>query len=81
MEQNVSSTLPMLPGSFRVQHNAAATGKEARDSSAADADPVAPRTVARTVAKNYHSARKDKERLGQRQAIVRASGCFDVEEE
>lgn len=79
VEINVPSTLPLLPGSFRLQHDSAATGKEIDDSRAADASPVAPRTVARTVTGNYESAREDKERLEELQAIVRASGCFDFD--
>jgi hypothetical protein len=81
VEQNVPSTLPLLPGSFRVQHDAAATGQEVDDSRAADAAPVAPRTVAGTITRNYESARSDKERLEEMQAIVRASGCFEFEGE
>lgn len=81
VETNVPSTLPLLPGSFRVQHDAAATGEEIDDSSAADAAPVAPRSVAGTITHNYKSARGDKERLEEIQAIIRASGCFDFEEE
>jgi hypothetical protein len=80
VEQNVPSTLPLLPGSFRVQHDAAATGEETDDSRTADAAPVAPRAVATTITRNYESARSDKERLEEMQAIVRASGCFEIEE-
>lgn len=79
VEINVPNTLPMLPGSFRVQHDAAATGQEIDRAGAADADPVAPRTVARTLTRNYADARSDKQNLEELQAIVRASGCFEVE--
>lgn len=78
VEKHVPITLPMLPGSFRLQHDAAATGKEIDDSSPPDADPVAPRTVATTTARNYISAREDKANLEELQAIIRASGCFDI---
>jgi hypothetical protein len=81
VEINVPSTLPMLPGSFRLQHDAAAAGKETDDTGAADADPVAPRTVAKTLTRNYADARSDKQNLEELQAIVRASGCFDTEGE
>lgn len=81
VETNVPTTLPMLPGSFRVQHDAAASGQENDNTGAADAAPVAPRTVAKTVTRNYADARSDKERLEELQAIVRASGCFDIEGE
>lgn len=80
VEQNVPSTLPLLPGSFRVQHDAAATGEEIDDSRTADAAPVAPRTVASTITRNYKSARSDKERLAELQEVVRASGCFELEQ-
>lgn len=79
VETNVPNTLPLLPGSFRVQHDADATGEEIVDSRTADARPVAPKDVARTVSANYADARSDKERLRELQAIVRASGCFDLE--
>jgi hypothetical protein len=81
VDANVPSTLPLLPGSFRVQHDSAATGKEIDDSRSADDSPVAPRTVAKTVSRNYADARSDKERLAELQAIIRASGCFDIEGE
>lgn len=81
VETNVPSTLPLLPGSFRVQHDAAATGEEINDSSAVDAAPVAPRTVAKTVSRNYANARSNQADLEELQAIVRASGCFDIEGE
>jgi hypothetical protein len=80
VDKNVPDTLPMLPGSFRVQHDAAAAGKEIDDSGAVAAAPVAPRAVARTVTANYADARSDKANLTELQAIVRASGCFEVEE-
>lgn len=80
VDKNVPDTLPMLPGSFRVQHDAAAAGKEIDDSSAVDAAPVAPRAVARTVTTNYTDARSDKANLAELQAIVRASGCFELDD-
>lgn len=80
VEKNVPTSLPMLPGSFRVQHDTAATGQETDDTGAADAAPVSPRTVAGTVTRNYAAARSDKANLAELQAIVRASGCFDIEE-
>lgn len=74
------STLPMLPGSVRVLHDAAATGQEIDSSSAANASPVSASTLTATAARNYIAARKDQAALEELQAIVRASGCFDVEE-
>lgn len=76
--QHVPLTLPLLPGTFRVLHDAAASGQAVDDSRALDADPVAPRTVARTLASNYADARADKANLEELQAIIRASGCFAV---
>jgi hypothetical protein len=81
VDKNVPSTLPLLPSSFRVLHDAAAAGQKIDDTAKVDADPVAPGTVAKTIARNYQSAREDKTNLEDLQAIVRASGCFTVEGE
>lgn len=72
--------LPLLPPAFRVLHDAAASGKAPDDSAAPDAAPVAPRTVARTIAGNYADARRNAETLAELQAVVSASGCFDLEQ-
>lgn len=80
VEKYVPNSLPMLPGDFRVYHDAAAAGEEINDSKRADAAPVAPKAVAVTNAENYDSANYDKQRLAALQEMVRASGCFDVEE-
>lgn len=74
------SSLPLLPGSVRVLHDAAATGQEIDDSSAANAAAVPSSHLAATSARNYTAARKDQRALEELQAIVKASGCFDVEE-
>lgn len=81
VDKNVPSTLPMLPGGFRLLHDAAAAGQKIDDTAKADADPVAPGTVAKTIARNYQSGREDKTNLEDLQAIVRASGCFAIEGE
>lgn len=81
VEKYVPNTLPVLPGDFRLFHDAAAAGQEIDDSRRADAAPVAPKDVARTLAHNYADANYDKQRLEALQAIVKASGCFDVEGE
>lgn len=51
----VSSDLPLLPGGFRLLHDAAAGGylPAAPDPSGPQPAPVAPGTVAATVANNY----------------------------
>lgn len=74
-------SLPLLPGSVRVLHDAAATGQEIDDSSAANASPVAVADLASTTARNYIAARSNERDLEELQAIVRVSGCFDLEEE
>jgi hypothetical protein len=76
VEKYVPSSLPMLPGDFRLYHDAAAAGQEIDDSKRADAAPVAPKDVAVTLAENYAEARYDQGRLTALQEIVRASGCF-----
>lgn len=73
-------SLPLLPGSVRVLHDAAATGQKIDDSSAAHASPVAVKDLAATTIANYSAARSDQAALEELQAIVRASGCFDIEE-
>lgn len=75
VEKYVPSTLPLLPADFRVYHDAAAAGvpiPAAGDTARADAAPVAPTTVAATIADNYAACRYDQERLEALQAIVRA---------
>lgn len=80
VDRYVPNSLPMLPGDFRLYHDAAAAGTPIDDSRRADAAAVAPRAVAVTVAENYASSNYDKQRLEALQQIVRASGCFDVGE-
>lgn len=80
VERNVPNSLPLLPGSFRLQHDSAATGEEIDDSGATAGAPVAPKDVAKTLSFNYADARSDKERLSELQEIVKASGCFDLGE-
>lgn len=80
VDKYVPNSLPVLPGDFRLYHDAAAAGTEIDDTRRADAAPVAPRAVAVTVAENYAGSNYDKQRLAALQQIVKASGCFDVEE-
>lgn len=73
VENVVPNTLPMLPGDFRVLHDAAAAGvalPEVGDPARADAAPVAPATVAATVAGNYAGCRYDQGRLEALQKII-----------
>jgi len=79
-DQYAPSTLPLLPGSVRVFHDAAATGQKIDDSRTASAVPVPASHLAITSARNYTIARRDQATLEELQAIVKASGCFDVEE-
>ncbi len=70
----VSTDLPVLPAGMRVLHDAAATGRalsETPDSGGADAAPVTPQDLARTVAENYASCREDQGRLEALQGIIR----------
>ncbi|MFC7518681.1 hypothetical protein ACFQUU_27090 [Herbaspirillum sp. GCM10030257] len=78
VEKYVPNSIGMLPGGFRVYHDAAAAGEAPDDSSRADAAAVAPQVVAVTIAENYADSNYDKQRLEALQAIVRASGCFVV---
>lgn len=71
VEKYVPNSLPMLPGDFRLYHDAAAAGQEIDDSRRADAAPVAPKTVAVTVAENYAACLYDQQRLEALQTIVR----------
>lgn len=71
VDKYVPNTLPMLPPGFRVYHDAAAAGKAPVDPAGTDAAPVAPSTVAATLAINYANCRYDQERLEALQAIVR----------
>jgi hypothetical protein len=73
----IPHNLPMLPPEFRVLHDAAATGK-VDDPTALAGTPVAAKTVARTLADNYTDARSNAATLEELQAVVRASGCFDL---
>jgi hypothetical protein len=80
VEEYAPASFPPLPGSFRVWHDAAAAGETLDDTGRVDAAPVPLKQTAATVAGNYADANYDKQRLEALQAIVRASGCFDLEE-
>lgn len=71
VEQYAPVTAPMLPGSFRVWHDAAATGQALDDTGGADAAPVALKAVATSVQSNYAACRYDQDRLEALQTIVR----------
>ena len=71
VEKYVPNTLPMLPGGFRLLHDAAAEGVTVDGTSGVDAAPVAPSVVAKTVADNYADCRADQDRLEALQAIVK----------
>jgi hypothetical protein len=65
--------LPVLPGSFRVLHDAAASGSELPedgDSSGIDAATFSVETLAETVVENYRSCREDRARLEGLQGMV-----------
>ena len=65
--------LPVLPGSFRVLHDAAARGSELPedgDSSGIDAATVSVETLAETVVENYRACREDRARLEGLQGVV-----------
>ena len=69
----VPTDLPVLPGSFRVLHDAAASGSELPedgDSSGIDAATVSVETLAETVVENYRSCREDRARLEGLQGMV-----------
>lgn len=71
----VPSDLPVLPAAVRVLHDAAATGRalpEDRDTALADAAPVTPQDLTRTVAENYASCREDQLRLEALQGVLKA---------
>jgi hypothetical protein len=80
VEEYAPSTHPHLPGTFRLWHDAAATGEALDGASGADAPSVPLKEAARTVAENYADARYDQQRLEALQQIVKDSGCFDVGE-
>lgn len=60
-----------LPAGWRVLHDAAASGRAASTSDAADAQPVAPDAAAATVAANYGTCRETSEQLIALQQWVR----------
>ena len=69
----VPTDLPLLPGSFRVLHDAAARGSElpeAGDSSGINAATVSVETLAETVVENYRACREDRARLEGLQGVV-----------
>lgn len=69
----VPSDLPVLPGPFRVLHDAAATGSplpEAGGPSGVDAAAVAARDLAATLSENYARCHSDQQRLRALQEIL-----------
>lgn len=74
VETYVPTSLAVLPGSFRVYHDAAATGErlpDTSDSARINAFTVSPQQVAITVAENYAACHYDQQRLEALQEIVR----------
>ena len=71
VDRYVPSTLPMLPGSFRLYYDAAVAGKDIDDSGLSNAAPVAPKDVGRNAAENYATCRDDQDRLSALQDIIR----------
>jgi hypothetical protein len=71
VEKYVPNTLPMLPGDFRLYHDAAAAGEAVDDSRRADAAPVAPKDVAQTISENYAACLYDQQRLGALQQVIK----------
>ena len=70
----VPSDLPVLSGSFRVLHDAAASGRalpEAGDSSRTDAASVTAQELAVTLVDNYAACREDRGRLEALQRVMR----------
>jgi hypothetical protein len=64
----------VLSGSFRVLHDAAASGRalpDAGDSSRTDAATVTAQELAVTLVDNYAACREDQERLRALQEVVR----------
>lgn len=81
VDQYAPTDFPPLPGSFRLFHDAAATGEEVSDPTGVNASSVSLRAVAVTVAENYASCNYDKQRLIVLQHIVRIlNGESDGEE-
>ncbi len=76
----VPSDLPVLPGSFRVLHDAAATGSalpEGGGAGGVDAGAVSPENVAVILTENYSACRLDKERLRLLQEVVRGNTILE----
>jgi hypothetical protein len=67
----VSNTIPMLPGSLRVYHDAIATGQALSDRPRIDAAPVSAKDLAKTFGANYAECRYDQGRLEALQEIVK----------
>lgn len=69
----VPSDLPMLPGSFRVLHDAAASGSplpEAGDTGGADAAAVGVKELTEIIIQNYEDCRLDLYRLQSLQSFI-----------
>ena len=76
VEHYVPSDLVVLPGGFRVLHDAAATGSalpDAADTGGADAAAVRPEDLADTLIVNYEECRGDRARLRALQEVLQSS--------
>ena len=73
VQRYVPNDLPVLPGSVRLLHYAAASGSELPDLAdirSTDAAIVSVATLAATVAENYAGCMEDRERLVGLQRVV-----------
>jgi hypothetical protein len=71
VDQYVQADFPPLPGTFRLWHDAAATGQALDDTGRADAPGVTLKNTQTTIAYNYAACLYDQQRLESLQAIVR----------
>ena len=65
------SSAPPLPGTWRLWHDAAATGETVSDPGSANAASVSLKQTAVTVARNYAACLDDQSRLTDLQDIIR----------
>lgn len=72
VDHYVPNNTPLLPGGWRLLHDAAATGTEVIDPSGVATAPVAAATASRSVANNYAECREDKARLEALQTIIKS---------
>ena len=71
IDQYAPTSYPALPGSIRLWHDAAATGKAIDDTGKTDGSAVSLTDLAATTALNYAACLDDQSRLTDLQAIIR----------